>query len=613
MLLATTGLLLTAGQASAASIQVETTGTDSPVCGPVLSPCQTIAYAVNLAAPGDAVNVGPGTFVETPNGVQITKPLTLLGTVDGSQQTTISGGLSTTATDRGTIGVTTAGDVTVSNFNVIEFTSVGAPSVGAGNKLGLFAQPPISGPPSNYTFRQLQLDGSAGTPGDGVQFLNRVANSAEIMFSGGSICGQGGHGVLIENSTRPTTVRNSRLCRGAVNGLSYLNQMTESGGGAGNPANATQTVAGNTVVGSEIRFRANPDGSSPTALGFDRPVIRGNSVLLGDGSGEAIGISTGTLATAHRGSVTEPVIEGNTITNKAVAPFGFGIQLAGMVRGAFIHDNISQDVLIFLQSIAVIPRVGSPLYPIGTTVHRNRIDGSSPVSAISNPTPVPIEARQNWWGCEEGPNYTDNGNPSPPHRPDVNPDCGGINQIQTGGDVSFDPWLTDLRGPEGSPGTPGAPGSPGVPGTPGNPGAPGAPGTSGATGATGPTGRQGPPGLNPDLYKPDVIRVSRPVVRLTRSRSFTAVRVKCPNGTCRIRRATTVARVRGGGVNSGARFSTRPIPAGGSRVVKLRLVTNRAWRRLARNRKSGSIVVTVGVSSSNGIRVSETFRFGLKR
>lgn len=164
VLIVTAMFMIGAASASAASLQVETTGTDSPTCGPIATPCLTISHAVNLAAPGDTVNVGGGTFVETPNGVQINKPLTLRGTADGSDRTTISGGLSTTATSRGTIGVTAAGAVTVRNFNVVSFSSLGTPNVGTANKLGLYARPPASGATPIYNFHQLDLDGSGGGP-----------------------------------------------------------------------------------------------------------------------------------------------------------------------------------------------------------------------------------------------------------------------------------------------------------------------------------------------------------------------------------------------------------------------------------------------------------------
>ena len=42
-------------------IRVATTGTDTPSCGGETNPCETVQYAVELAAAGDEVRIAGGT------------------------------------------------------------------------------------------------------------------------------------------------------------------------------------------------------------------------------------------------------------------------------------------------------------------------------------------------------------------------------------------------------------------------------------------------------------------------------------------------------------------------------------------------------------------------
>ena len=81
-------LFVVSGQAAlAATIHVATDGVDSDGCGASDSPCQTIQYGVNMAASGDTVLVGAGTYTE--NVVVETNSLRLLS-VSGYQHTVIT-------------------------------------------------------------------------------------------------------------------------------------------------------------------------------------------------------------------------------------------------------------------------------------------------------------------------------------------------------------------------------------------------------------------------------------------------------------------------------------------------------------------------------------------
>src|SRR6478609_3876292 len=54
-------MLILAAGASAATLQVDTAGTDSPTCGPV-TPCLTVQQAVTNSATNDTIQIGAGTF-----------------------------------------------------------------------------------------------------------------------------------------------------------------------------------------------------------------------------------------------------------------------------------------------------------------------------------------------------------------------------------------------------------------------------------------------------------------------------------------------------------------------------------------------------------------------
>ncbi len=61
-LVTTLGLVLAANVAAAGTIHVRGSGSDTAACGTDASPCRTISRAVDVAAPGDRIVVGPGVY-----------------------------------------------------------------------------------------------------------------------------------------------------------------------------------------------------------------------------------------------------------------------------------------------------------------------------------------------------------------------------------------------------------------------------------------------------------------------------------------------------------------------------------------------------------------------
>jgi hypothetical protein len=68
---------LSAGLAAGKTLYVKTSGKDTASCT-VTDPCRRISHAVTVAAAGDIISVGAGTFLET-NSIAINKDLTIAG------------------------------------------------------------------------------------------------------------------------------------------------------------------------------------------------------------------------------------------------------------------------------------------------------------------------------------------------------------------------------------------------------------------------------------------------------------------------------------------------------------------------------------------------------
>jgi len=103
------------------------------------------------------------------------------------------------------------------------------------------------------------------------------------------------------------------------------------------------------------------------------------------------------------------------------------------------------------------------------------------------------------------------------------------------------------------------------------------------------------------------------VVRVPRNLVFNAIRVSCPDQSCQITRAVTQLRISGVGRNVNSIFSRATIPAGQSKIIKIKLPSVAAWQTLRRGAKSGVASVSVTVQSANGIKTTVSFRIGLKR
>ena len=174
--------------------------------------------------------------------------------------------------------------------------------------------------------------------------------------------------------------------------------------------------------------------------------------------------------------------------------------------------------------------------------------------------------------------------------------------------------LTGLTGATGSTGLTGATGLTGVTGLTGSTGATGDTGSTGPTGPLGPTGNTGatgPKGPKKNKKRPKVVRAGKDTrIRVGSNRKIVVAKVKCPQGTCKIRKAPLRFDVRGLVLNGVANFRKK-IKQGNSTKIRT-IVPAKIYRRLTKS-LSGTVTVVVTVKSTNGTLVTDSVRTGLKR
>ena len=88
-------------------------------------------------------------------------------------------------------------------------------------------------------------------------------------------------------------------------------------------------------------------------------------------------------------------------------------------------------------------------------------------------------------------------------------------------------------------------------------------------------------------------------------------KVKCVEGTCKIRKVQIRFNIRNRVFNGVGRFK-RNIGTGKTRVIKTTM-PKRLYKKLRRGKVSGTVTAAVTATSSNGTRNVENIRTGLKR
>lgn len=373
------------------------TGADSNTCGASTSPCQTIGQAVENATGGDTIMVAAGTY---PESVSIYKSVTLEGAQAGNP-----GASARLAEDPATESVVTGGtigvygsDVTIDGFSfgyAGNQVQLGAANATVEDNMFVGYQPEgfydsaLSGTSApnaqvvgNYfTSPTAELFGHGGavvqwsSPADcsGVNVSNNVFDAAsldalsDIYFFCDGWAGQGSVTVSGNHDVKNTSsFAIFQEMGGPVDVTNNTVSMVTANSGTGMIFDDDRyvgaiTVTGNTLTGSPFRAvkiipGSNPDGSAG-------PISSPVTITGNDFSGNGVGVYVGSGSFTTSGSLTA---HGNNLANES----GDGDPATGA--------NIA-------------PGAG----------------GS-------------IDVRDNWWGCNAGPN------------------AAGCSTVSG---AAFDPWL----------------------------------------------------------------------------------------------------------------------------------------------------------------------------
>jgi parallel beta-helix repeat protein len=374
----------------------------------------TINAAVAASAPGDVIQVWPGTYSED---VVVSKPLSLVGSnkhhtvinamglmhgveISGQNHVVVTGFTIENANLSGIL-VNTASAITIDDNNIVNNDK----NLSAGHCPGL---------PTEF------VSGEDLDCGEGIH-LNAVDHSTIsnnlVEHNAGGILIADDTGATHDNIISSNTVQNNKpdcgitLASHGVNTGVYRNtisgnQSLNNGGagvgifapGPGSQAYANHVVhnrlVGNAQPGVTMHNHAAP-GVGPVPAGAPPVVYSDNAVI-----GNFIARNAADLADAATSGPT-------------------GINLFSLVPmpGTIIDQNTIVDEAL---DVAVnVPTGGSTAGP-DLQLHLNNL--FRPVG-VQNSGSAVVDATENWWGCSSGPNH---------------PGCSKV----VGSNVVFVPWLT---------------------------------------------------------------------------------------------------------------------------------------------------------------------------
>ena len=352
--------------ASAAGVgteyNVSSTGTDSSGCGPVSGPCKTIQYAVDEASPGDTINVEAGTYTNSSTSplVTVNKALTFIGnnsTITGTGPSFLLG-----STSAGVTGVTIEGfdfsNITGSGYNGV----ITVPGNGAGDVVI-----------QNNTFNTTtdEAIGYHGNPGlaaplgTGFSILNNTITN--VTGNTNSTGGQTPRsGIWIGN------LSNSVIAGNTITTTAY-DGLVLSGTGQGDEQNNAvydNTVSSVPVAGIQVAF-----GNNDQVVGNTVSDAGNSTIASGPVSGRNCAIC---LYNTGQTSIT---VKSNSVTGSYQ---GIGVGQSTASPGA-----LGSGIVISFNNIVNDPPSSSPAGGAGL---------------VDNATSGTLDAVDNWWGCNAGPN-----------------------------------------------------------------------------------------------------------------------------------------------------------------------------------------------------------------
>jgi hypothetical protein len=346
------------------------------ICVISATPCATIQHAVDETVANSTIEVAAGTYEESQ--ILVDKPLSLFGA--GAGQTIVDG----TATGQAKDGLLRFDSPAVGDIAVGGFTFKGANGENAdGEAVAMrFSEIPAGSQvtvSNNVLLTNETLDPALGEDWSLGIYVSNSAAEFEIqenLFEGMW------QGILAEKSTGPKNLAHNEFANLVANddgvdiwpGEGILLLAVGHNGGEGEQVSSLQEVFGNSFhgyAGLGVAVQSGHHSATPsTPNSFSDVVVSGNDIDLAGATFPETGrpLAGVVLKTRPGSTIEDAAVVGNTIS--VTAP-GNDIGLEGGVSDAVVQGNRLS---------------GSPVAGLDTFV------ATGPVDAIDN-----------WWGCNAGP------------------------------------------------------------------------------------------------------------------------------------------------------------------------------------------------------------------
>lgn len=434
-----TALAVSPAAASAADVHVETTGTDSPTCGALATPCLTIAQATTNAVNGDTVRIGDGTFVITNVINPGNKSVEFVG--NGPANTTVSGNDSTSFTQNGMFRFQYNG--TTGAVKDLSITHMGKTS-GGSSRFGIWVQPSLPSPALPSYSADVVVDNVSIVGNTGVAAsengIYAASNAGSFSLTNSTLTDVMGNSILLEQQTGPATITDNTINRTGSSTGSVIFNMTHANAANNQTYDVTGAldISRNTInASSGITVLAGwpyTSGFGPSAF-LGGVTIGDNSINTGSGAGPGVALINATNANdGTPGRILNAEISGNSIFGAGTAR---GINLQGGIPDAQITDNNirgrTDGILLNRHTRTAAPNPGTfDHYPTGTQINGNQIvDNTTGVTTDPGIAAIDTNLDGNWWGCNEGPDVA------------ASPTAGDCDTVSTPdpGSVTLDNWI----------------------------------------------------------------------------------------------------------------------------------------------------------------------------
>ena len=344
---------------------------------------------------GHTITVAPGIYNE--NQVLIYKAISVLG---AGYATTIIDGGSTSLTTTGLVRITAGGNVTFDGFTLQNAGGPSYPGDGGDNLLnvGIYAQAGITG--AIYTISNNKIIGTNNANDEQDYGLYSNGGKESLVFSNNTIIQTGANEILLEKHEGASNISDNILDAGAY-GIDPIFYMTYGG----LDVTTLQKVHHNTIdlsTGSGtgnatgVSFASsfmNPPGTYLGSGKFTNIQITDNTITGLIANRRGISLWNGEAGEGSAGTISDPVITGNTITGTGASTSNCrAIQLINLVSNATIENNLISSVNQCFRGFTYAPGTG---IATGTQLNNNSFTDFTELNWAGASA---LNATCNWYG-----------------------------------------------------------------------------------------------------------------------------------------------------------------------------------------------------------------------